>query len=252
MNQITINNGDVERIFDEISDLIVNARKCVEKVINYEHVFLYWQVGRFIRENVLAGEKAEYGRSIIEKLAKMLTGNYGRGFGQRNIFRMIRFYEFYPDEKILTTVLSKLSWSHFTELIKIGDDLKREFYLTMAINESWSVRELGGRVSSMLYERTAISRKPELTIYNDLKELREKNRMSSDLFFKDPYILDFLNLSDTYSEKDLESAIISELGRFILEMGNDFAFLARQKRITVDNNDYYMDYSDFRFIPIAT
>jgi len=241
MNSITVDNNEIKRIFNELSDLIIKARKNVEKAVNHELVFLYWNVGRYIKENVLSGGKAQYGKSVIEKLSVMLIESYGRGFSQRNLFRMVRFYDFYQKEEILPTVLAKLSWSHIIEILSVEDALKREFYLTMAINEGWSVRELNGRISSMLYERTAISKKPELTIYNDLKELREKNRMSSELFFRDPYVLDFLNLSDTYSEKDIENAIISELGRFILEMGNDFAFLARQKRITVDNNDYYMD-----------
>lgn len=147
---------------------------------------MYWNVGRFIKENVLSGRKAQYGNSIIEKLADMLIKNYGRGFSQRNLFRMVKFYDFYQGEENLPTVLAKLSWSHIIEILSIEDALKREFYLTMAANEGWSVRELNGRISSMLYERTVISKKPELTIYNDLKELKEKNKMSSDLVLQRP------------------------------------------------------------------
>lgn len=119
--------------------------------------------------------------------------------------------------------------------------MKREFYVTICSNERWSVRTLREIKSSMMYERTAISKKPELIITNDLKLLREEHKMTADLFFKDPYVLDFLGLEDTYSEKDLENAILSELEKFILEMGIDFAFLGRQKRITIDNKDYYID-----------
>jgi len=121
------------------------------------------------------------------------------------------------------------------------DPLKRDFYIEISRIEKWSVRTLQERINSMLFERTAISRKPEDTIADDLKALREKGEFSSDLVFRDPYFLDFLGLSDSYSEKDLESAIIVELQRFIIELGQDFAFLARQKRITIDNRDYYID-----------
>lgn len=141
----------------------------------------------------------------------------------------------------MQTLSAKLSWSHFVKLFYIDDDLKRDFYTTMCINEHWSVRTLTDRINSMLYERTAISKKPELTIRNDLKQLNDKNKMTTDLFFRDPYVLDFLQLQDTYSEKDIENAILAHLEKFILEMGRDFAFLGRQVRITVGNKDYYID-----------
>jgi predicted nuclease of restriction endonuclease-like (RecB) superfamily len=138
-------------------------------------------------------------------------------------------------------MIVKLSWLHILKLITISDKLKREFYNIICINKRWSVRTLNERINSMLYERTAISKKPEKTIIKDLKALSENNGMSTDLFFRDPYILDFLGLEDTYSEKDLENAILSELEKFILEMGRDFAFLGRQVRITIGDTDYYID-----------
>ena len=159
----------------------------------------------------------------------------------KNIFRMLKFYEYFNNFEILSTLSTKLSWSHFCELLQIEDEIKRNFYTTICINENWSVRTLRERISSALYERTAISRKPEETIKNDLQLLTNENKMTTDLFFRDPYILDFLDLKDTYCEKDLENAIINELEKFLLEMGNDFAFLGRQKRITIDGEDYYMD-----------
>ena len=154
---------------------------------------------------------------------------------------MINLYENFDNYEIFLTVSRKLTWSHFIELLKIQDNLKRKFYITMCVNENWSVRTLRERINSALFERTAISKKPEQTIINELQLLNEEHKMSTDLFFRDPYILDFLNLKDTYSEKDLESAIIAELEKFILELGNDFAFLARQKRIIIDGEDYYID-----------
>ncbi len=121
------------------------------------------------------------------------------------------------------------------------DELQRNFYLELCRMEHWSVRQLRERVGSMLFERTAISKKPEETIRHDLELLRNEKKLTPELVFRDPYFLDFLGLKDSYSEKDLETAIIAELQRFILELGNDFAFLARQKRITIDNEDYSID-----------
>ena len=127
------------------------------------------------------------------------------------------------------------------EILYIEDAVKRDFYIEMCKLEKWSVRTFRERIQSMLYERTAISKKPDLTILNDLNQLKNEKQLSPDLVFRDPYILDFLGLKDTYSEKDLETAIIAELQRFITELGNDFAFLARQKRISIDNRDYKID-----------
>jgi len=174
-------------------------------------------------------------------LSKALVENYGRGYGRRNLFNMISFYETFGDFKIVHTLSAQLAWSHIKELISLEDNSKREFYATMCNTERWSVRTLRERIGSMMYERTVISKKPEETIANDLKLLREENKMTPDLFFKDPYVLDFLGLEDTYSEKDLENSILAELEKFILEMGSDFAFLGRQKRITIDDEDYYID-----------
>jgi predicted nuclease of restriction endonuclease-like (RecB) superfamily len=141
----------------------------------------------------------------------------------------------------VATLSQQLTWSHFVELLPIEDELKRDFYAVMCKNENWSVRTLRERKKSMLYERTTISRMPEGTIANEIAELRDDRKMSLDMFYRDPYMLDFLGLRDTYSEKDLENAILAELEKFILEMGSDFAFLARQKHIVLDNKDYYMD-----------
>lgn len=236
-----LDNTNIEDLYSKIVALIENAKRNVAIKINNEMTFLYWNIGKYITENILDNKKAEYGKSVISKLSKRLIFQYGRGYGARNIFRMIKLYEYFPDFEILSTVSTKLSWSHFVELLQISDKLKREFYAIMCANEHWSVRTLRERISSALFERTAISKKSEQTIINDLQLLNIDNKMSTNLFFRDPYILDFLDLKDTYSEKDLENAILSELEKFILEMGNDFAFLSRQKRITIDGEDYYID-----------
>jgi len=139
------------------------------------------------------------------------------------------------------TVCAQLSWSHIREIIYIENVLKREFYTQLCIHERWSVRTLQEGMGSMLFERTAISKKPELTILNELELLKKEKQISPDLAFRDPYFLDFLGLHDSYSKKDLESAILANLQRFITEMGTEFAFLARQKRIIIDNEDFYID-----------
>jgi predicted nuclease of restriction endonuclease-like (RecB) superfamily len=126
-------------------------------------------------------------------------------------------------------------------VIPIDEPLKREFYIEMCKLEKWSVRTFRERINSMLYERTAISKKPELTIKNELELLKNEHQVSPDLVFRDPYFLDFLGLKDAYSEKDLEESILAELQKFIIELGSDFAFMARQKRISIDNEDYYLD-----------
>ncbi len=154
---------------------------------------------------------------------------------------MMQFAEVFPDEQIVVSLIRQLSWTHIIAVIPINDPLKRDFYIEMCRLEKWSVRTLRERIQSMLYERTSISKKPQLTIQKELDLLKSEQKISPDLVFRDPYFLDFLDLKDTYSEKDLESAIIAELQRFITEFGNDFAFLSRQKRITIDNRDYKID-----------
>ncbi len=196
-----LDNTNVENLYSIIVSLIENAKRNVAIKINSEMTFLYWNIGKYITENILDNKKAEYGKSIINKLSKKLVIEYGKGYSKANIFRMLKFYEYFTDIEKFSTLSRKLSWSHFVELLQISDKLKREFYTIMCAD----------------------------------------NKMSTNLFFRDPYILDFLDLKDTYSEKDLENAILNELERFILEMGNDFAFLSRQKRITIDGEDYYID-----------
>lgn len=154
---------------------------------------------------------------------------------------MMQFATCFPDEKIVASLIRQLSWTHILAIIPIEDPLKREFYLQLCIHEKWSVRTFRERIKSMLYERTAISKKPEETVKKDLAELNQNQTVTPDLIFRDPYFLDFLGLSDSYSEKNLESSILVELQKFITELGTDFAFMARQKRITIDNRDYYID-----------
>ena len=185
--------------------------------------------------------RAEYGERVVEALSEQLTAEYGRGFGRRSLFHMIRFAEVLPEFEIVQTLSARLSWSHFVEIIALQEPLQREFYAEMCRVERWSVRTLRAKIAGMLYERTALSRKPEELAEQELQALREEDRITPDLVFRDPYLLDFLGLADTYSEKDLETAILRDLERFLLELGSDFSFVARQKRMTAGREDFYLD-----------
>jgi predicted nuclease of restriction endonuclease-like (RecB) superfamily len=154
---------------------------------------------------------------------------------------MVKFAEYFADERIVASLMQQLSWTHFLQLLPIDDPLKRDFYAEMCRTERWSVRTLRQKINQLLYERTAVSRKPAELIERDLALLRDEDRLTPDLVFRDPYFLDFLGLSEPYAEKDIEQAILRELEAFILELGTDFAFVARQKRISVDGEDYYLD-----------
>ncbi len=199
---------------------------------------LYWKIGKRINDEILLDQRAEYGKRVVATLSEDLELQYGKGWGEKQLRHCIRFAETFSDEKIVYTLCTQLSWSHLRMIFFMDDELKRMFYIEMCKIEKWSVRTFRERIKSMLYERTAISKKPEETIKNELQLLNETHQLTPDLVFRDPY---FLGLKDTYSEKDLESGIVAELQRFITELGTDFAFLARQKRITIDNRDYYID-----------
>ena len=193
------------------------------------------------RRELLRGDRASYGEALIGEVARHLTMEYGRGFTKKNLWRMVQFAEGFPDRDIVATLWRQLSWSHFRELLPLKQPLQREFYAEMCRLEGWSVRTLQGRIDSMLYERTALSRKPDELARLELAALRSKGEVGPSLVLKDPYILDFLGLQDHYLEKDLEDAILRELELFLLELGAGFSFVARQKRIQLDGDDFYID-----------
>jgi len=234
-------NIEISGLYKSIQELIETAKSRVAIKVNSEITILYYNIGKLIKENILNLEKPEYGKSVIKELSIRLMEKYGSGYSYSNLYRMIQLSSSFDSVEIFATVSQKLSWSHFVEILKISNDIKRKFYLTMCLHENWSVRTLRERIDSALFERTIISKKPEETIIQELDMLTSENKMNTDLFFRDPYVLDFLELKDTYNEKDLEKAIIDELQKFILELGSDFAFLSRQKRITIDGQDYYID-----------
>ena len=164
-----------------------------------------------------------------------------KGFDTRNIRRMMQFARMFPDIRIVTPLATQLSWSHFLLIMTIKEPLAREFYLTMAAMEKWSKRTLQLKIDSMLYERTAIATKPDELIKQELAVLRNENIISPDLVFKSPYFLEFTGLKGVYSKKNLEDNLITNLEQFILELGNGFTFVERQKRMIIDGEDFYLD-----------
>ena len=228
-------------LFNDIRRMIEETRSAVAVTVNVGLTILYWRIGKRITQEILKGKRAEYGQEIVSTVSAQLVPEFGTGFGVRNLFRMIKFAEIFPDEKIVSTLSTQLSWSHFVEIISLKDELQRNFYAEMCRIEQWSVRTLREKISGMLFERTALSRKPAELAKQELDLLREEDKLSPDLVFRDPYLLDFLNLKDTYSEHDLEAAILREIESFLLELGYGFTFVARQKRMVIDNQDFYLD-----------
>jgi predicted nuclease of restriction endonuclease-like (RecB) superfamily len=234
-------NAPANALGSDIRALILAARESVAQTVNAGLTALYWQIGTRIRQDILKEKRAEYGAEIVSALGTQLEAEFGRGFGEKNLRRMMQFAEVFPDEKIVVSLLRQLGWTHFLRIIPIDDPLKRDFYTEMCRIERWSTRTLAKKIQSMLYERTALSKKPDKLIRQELDALKTEDKLTPDLVFRDPYILDFLALKDTYAEKDVEAAILREIESFILELGAGFAFVERQKRLQIDNKDYYLD-----------
>jgi len=225
----------------DVRRMIVQTREGVARTVNAGMTLLYWRVGERIQTEVLQNARAAYGKEIVSTLSRQLVDEFGSGFSAKNLRHMMKFAESFSESEIVSTLSRQLGWSHFKEIIYLKDDLQRDFYAEMCRVERWSVRTLRDKIGSMLYERTAISKKPEEVAKAELAALRAEDRLTPGLVFRDPYILDFLGLKDRYLEKDLEDAILRELETFLLELGNGFAFLGRQTRIQVDSDDFYLD-----------
>jgi predicted nuclease of restriction endonuclease-like (RecB) superfamily len=228
-------------ILRDLRELIAEARQDVARQVNSTLVLLYWRIGKRILRDILLEKRAGYGEKIVSTLGRQLEKEFGRGFTEKSLRRMIQFAELFPEEQIVATLSRQLGWSHFKEIIPLTDDLKRDFYAEMCRIEQWSVRVLRKKISGLLFERTALSRKPNELIRQEIDELRSEDKLTPDLVFRDPYFLDFLGLKDRFLEKDIEDAIMRELENFILELGVGFTFIERQKRIQLDSDDHYLD-----------
>ena len=229
-----------QRLYTDVCGIIDETRTRVAIYVNAEVCHTNWLVGKRIKEDVLYNKRAEYGKQVIKILSLRLTERYGKGWGFSTLQHCVRAAYTFTEAEILYAVRTQFSWTHLRSLMSISDELARKFYMQMCCYEHWDTRTLDQKIDSQLYERTALSRRPEEVIRQTLDETAEKNILVPDLVFRSSYFLDALGLPDSFSEKDLESAIITQLQEFLGEMGSDFAFLARQKRITIDATDYYI------------
>ena len=241
-NNLIVAQAAQQSLIQDLRQIIEQARGRVAATANYAQTMMYWHIGERINREVLGNQRAEYGKQIVSAVSTQLQAEYGKkGFEPRSIWRMMQFAQEFPDEQIVATVSTQLSWSHVIEILPLKDNIQREFYLTLAASEKWKVRQLRKEIDGMLFERTAISGKPDEFIKKELSTLRDDNVMSPDLVFKSPYFLEFTGLKGMYSEKSLEDSLIAHLEQFIVELGNGFSFVARQKRMIIDGEDFYLD-----------
>ena len=237
-------NGSLEQLslIKDLRQIIEQARGHVAATANYELTMMYWHIGERINREVLGNQRAEYGKQIVAQVATQLQEDYGKkGFEIRNIRRMMQFAALFPQEQIVSQAATQLTWSHFMEVLPLKNDIAREFYITLAASERWGRNRLRKEIDGMLFERTAIATKPDELIKKELSTLRDNDVMSPDLVFKSPYFLEFTGLKGMYSEKSLEDCLIAHLEQFIIELGNGFTFVARQKRMIIDGEDFYLD-----------
>lgn len=231
---------DEAALLGDLRTLVQSARQRIATAAFATQTMLCWHMGRRLDGVHLQGGRAAYGKQILVTVSRELTADYGRGFSYAEIARMIQFAQAFPDEAIVVTLSQQLSWSHFHALLPIKDPLARDFYAEMCRIERWDVRTLRQKIGGMLFQRTAVSKRPKAVISAEIDKLRD-GQMSPDTVFRDPYLLDLLGLKGAYSERDLESAILREIEGVLLELGTGFAFVARQKRMSVGKDDFHLD-----------
>jgi len=228
-------------LHQEIRQLIQHAKEHVAREYNVAQVLLNWMIGKRIDEEFFDSQRAAYGEKILANISEQLSLEYGRGYSKINLSRMLKFSRIFPNREIVSTLSKQLSWSHFVMICAIDETLKREFYAEMCRIQRWSVRDFKHQMDNMLFERTAISKKPEEVIKTSLQALKDSDTLSSNLVFKDPYFISFIGRSDYSSERELEDLILDNIVEFLQELGDDFCFVARQKRLSTGKKDRYLD-----------
>ncbi len=228
----------IDTTYQNIREILEKARSTAYRAVNFVMVQAYWDIGRIIVEEEQKGEeRAEYGKALIKELSRRLTRDYGSGFNESNLKYMRQFYLTFSNGHALR---DELTWTHYRLLLKVEKEEARDFYMLEAIKDNWSTRELERQINSLLYERFALSEDKRKVL-----ELSTKGRVIQEPkdIIKDPYVLEFLDLKENrnYLEKDLEHALIDKLQAFLLELGKGFSFVARQRRITVDGDHFYID-----------
>ena len=230
-----------ETLYSDVCQIIDGTRGRIATYLNTEVCMTNWYIGKRIKEDVLFNQRAEYGKQVVKNLSLRLIDRYGSGWSEKKLRHCIRSAETFSEQDIVSSTQRQLTWTHLKSLMYIKDPLERQFYAHLCGMEHWDTRTLDEKIDQQLYQRTAISRKPEEVIKQELAEVKENNQLLPDLVFRSSYFLDMLGLPDVFTEKDLESAIVTQIEDFIKELGSDFTFVARQKRITVDATDYYLD-----------
>lgn len=228
-------------LYNDVCEIIDRARVRVATYVNTEVCLTNWYVGKRIKEDVLFNRRAEYGKQIVKNLSIKLIHRYGNGWSEKKLRHCLRAAYTFSEEDIVSATQRQLTWTHLKTLMYIKDPLARQFYVLMTDIEHWDTRTLADKIDKQLYERTAISRKPEELIKRELEQVKQSNELLPDLVFRSSYFLDMLGLPDIFSESDLEATILTQIQEFIKELGSDFTFVDRQKRITVDAVDYYID-----------
>lgn len=230
-----------EKLFEDITNIIDTTQQRVIREVSRAGVILYWHIGRRINHEILSFSRAEYGTQIIKNLSDRLQKKHGIGFGHRVIHRCCQFERLFPDEGIILSLSSHLKWTHFVALLNIDNKLKREFYAEMCRIERWSTRGLVKKIDGMLFERTAIAKRPEEVIKEEIIKLRETDVLQPDLIIQDPYIFTYLGSHEIKDEKNLEDAILNDIEEFLLNLGSGFTFQERQKVIEVDGDYFKID-----------
>lgn len=228
-------------LYTDVCSIIDDARHRVATYVNSEACLMNWHVGKRIKEDVLYNQRAEYGKQILKRLSEQLIDRNGSGWGFQKLQHCVRAAYTFSEDEIMYATRTQLSWTHLRSLMAVDDSLARQFYMEMCRLEHWNTRTLDAKIDGQLYERTAISRRPEDVIKAELEKVKDENELVPDMVFRSSYFLDLLGLPDIFSESDLENAILTQIQQFLKEFGSDFAFLDRQKRIPVDGVDYHLD-----------
>ena len=233
---------------NEIKKILKNARQKAYTAVNSAMVEAYWKIGRRIVEEEQNGkERAEYGKEILQNLSKELTEEFGKGYSYRTLREIRQFYLMFSDFEKWRTVSAKLTWSHFQKVLKVSDEKARIFYLTEAAENMWSVRTLDRNISTLYYNRIVASIDKKI-VENEMKEKTKK--LQAKEFIKNPVVLEFLDLptSMSYTENELEKALIDDIQKFMMELGKGFAFVERQQHIRTENSDFYIDLVFYNYI----
>lgn len=232
-------------VFQEIKEILQEAKNKVYKVANNAMVEAYWNIGRVIVEKQGGKDKAEYGTALLKNLSKEMTKEFGKGFTLTNLKYMRQFYLTFPKSHALS---DQLSWTHYRLLMRVENENARNFYLEESIKENWSTRQLERQITTLFYERI-LSSKNKNKVAQEIYKLEPQRKQPEDII-KDPYVLEFLGLPENmdFLEKNLEQALIDHLQKFLLELGRGFSFVARQKRITFDGRHFYIDLVFYNYI----